>query len=593
MSTVNGFTPLQINFSTTARPVATPPLQVTPQTAQPQESTTLSSVPRAVCFMKDGEAVYLPKAGEQMTLGRDAKCTVPFQDNEVSRQHARIAEKDGKYYLQDSNSTNGTYLNGQRLEPGQWVEYKPGDSLGLGNKIELTRSPNDLPEQLPELKLPQNNQAITVGREAGNTLQTCWPDSSRSHAVIQNKDGQNWIMDRGSSNGTLLNGKKIPSQQWVVLNPGAKVQFGFSPQGAFNVAAADKPMGQVLAQGTFNMAGQQIGGAPIPGVRQAPPPLKTTFNALSPEQGQAVLARAQFAANPMGVRALGAPDCSKEFLKAQGLEPKTTFECGDTKVHFSQPYTLGDSRAACVGYVEDKNGDVHVRAFYRSNSQGLWRSASHAGFGGWIGKGAGEESTNLPIPLQMALHSQAGHQVKNVPEGVANQAFYGSLEFAGHEPPQALAEQLHDPIHLGEFGRHLPDGHGVPESFRWNNQQDAPNFANSPNNVNYSFEHPIHGQVQANCYTSQGGDTSFMFYRDSSGRSWLAQMEKSNSPLTSWGTRSDPVEHGDLGMPAVEYAKQIPQGYAGSFITGNYRDASGYVHKLPPVAEYRLNLGLS
>lgn len=565
MSTINGFTPLQANFGSTARPVATPQNQGTPQPASPQESATLSSLPRGVCFLKDGEAVYLPKAGEQMTLGRDPKCTVPFQDGEVSRQHARIAEKDGKYYLQDSNSTNGTFLNGQRLEPGQWVEYKPGDALGLGQKVELTRSPNDLPEQLPQLKLPQNNQAITVGREVGNSLQTSWPDSSRSHAVIQNKDGQNWIMDRGSSNGTLLNGKKIPSQQWVVLNPGAKVQFGFSPQGAFNVAAADKPLPAIL---------------------------KTTFNALSAQQGQAILAKAEFAPNPMGFRAAGAAECTKDFLLAQGLEPKTTFECGDTKVHFSQPYSLGDNRAACVGYVENKDGGVDIRAFYRSNSQGLWRAASHAGFNGWIGKGTGEESTNLPIPLQMALHSQAGHQVKNVPEDVANQAFYGSLPVGGNEAPKELQQELHGPTHLGSFQMTLPDGYGVPESYRFRDTADAPNFTNAPTNIKYSFDHPIHGKVEANCFSSKGGDCSFMFYRDHSGRSWLAQMEKSNSPLTSWGTRSDPIEHGDLAMPAVEYRQQIPHGYAGAQVTGSYADASGYVHKLPVVADFRSHLGL-
>lgn len=572
VNTVNGFTPMQVTFGNTARPVATAQVPVTPQAAQPQESATLSSQPRGVCFMKDGQAVYLPKAGEQITLGRDARCSVPFEDTEVSRRHACIAEQGGKYYLQDTHSTNGTYLNGQLLEPGKWVEYKPGDSLGLGKKIELTRSPHDLPEQLPELKLPQEGQAITVGRDAGNSLRTTWADSSRSHAVIQNKNGQNWIWDRSSTFGTLVNGKKIPSQQWVVLNPGSKVQFGVSPEGAFNVAAADKPVAQMQP-------------------RQAP--LKTTFNALSAEQGQAILARSKFADNPMGVRALGAADSTKEFLQAQGLEPKTTFECGDTKVHFSQPYTLGDNRAACVGYVEDKNGNINVRAFYRSNSQGLWRSASHAGFGGWIGKGAGEESTNLPIALQMALHSQAGHQVKSVPQEVANQAFYGSLQFAGHEAPEELAAQLHEPVHLGEFQSKLPDDYGRPESFRWKNAGDAPDFSASPNNLNYNFEHPIHGKVEANCYTSKSGECSFMFYRDASGRSWLAQMEKSNSPLTSWGTRSDPIEHGDLGMPAVEYASQIPHGYAGAHVTGNYRDASNYVHKLPPVAEYRANLGLT
>ena len=586
MNTINSFT--GVNYTQTARPTATPQVPVAP--TGPQETVGLSQVPRGVCFMKDGQAVYLPKPGEQMTLGRDPKSTVVFDDNEISRRHAAIAESGGKYYLQDLTSSNGTYLNGQLLEPGKWVEFKPGDAMSLGKKLELNRSLNDLPEQLPELKLPTNNGAVTVGRDAGNTLRTSWPDSSRSHAVIQNKDGQNWIWDKGSSNGTLINGKKIPSQQWVVLNPGAKVQFGYSPQGAFNVAAADKP--GTAFEGQFTMAGTPMNVTPMVVMPQLAAPLKTTFNALSPEQGQAILSKAQFAANPMGVRAQGAPDCSKEFLKAQGLEPKTTFECGDTKVHFSQPYTLGDNRAACVGYVEDKQGNVNVRAFYRSNSQGLWRSASHAGFGGWIGKGKGEESTNLPIPLQMALHSQAGHQVKDVSKEVANQAFYGSLEFAGHEAPEALQQQLHEPQHLGSFQYKLPDGYGVPESYRFAQQGDSPNFNNAPVNINYSFEHPIHGKVDANCYTSKNGDVSFMFYRDGKGRSWLAEMEKSNSPLTSWGTRADPIEHGDLAMPAVEYRQQIPHGYAGIQVTGSYADASAYVHKLPVVAEYRKNLGL-
>ena len=583
MNTINQFT--GVNFAQTARQVATPQLQVAPQIAAgPQETLGLSGVPRGVCFMPDGQAMYLPKPGGQMVLGRDAKCDQVINDLEISRNHARIAERDGKYFLQDLGSTNGTFLNGQELEGGKWVEFKPGDNLRLGKKLEINRSPHDLPEQLPELNLPGTNGAITVGRGDENSLKLCWPTTSRKHAVIQNHNGANWVMDQGSSNGTLVNGKKIPSQQWVILQPGAKVQFGSAPGAAFNVAAAKPPLPPPLpqVQGQFNLAGQQVGGTPIHR------PLRHTFNAMSPQQSQAILSRAQFDPNPMRVRAKGAPDCSQAFLKANGLEPKTTFELGDTKVHFSQPYALGHDRAACVGYVEGKDGRVHVRAFYRSNSQGLWRSASHAGMGGWIGKGKSEESTNLPIPLQMALHSQA-EQVKDLGQDVANQAFYGSLEFRGHEASTELRQQLHDPLQLGLFDQQLPDGYGVPESFHWKNPLDGPNFQKT--DVHYTFEHPVHGKVSADCYTSQNGDCSFMFYRDAKGRSWLAQMEKTDSPLTSWGTRRDPVEHGDLGMPAVEYSSQIPQGYAGEHVTGDYYDASRYVHKLPPVMQYRLNLG--
>lgn len=51
----------------------------------------------------------------------------------VSRIHARI-EKDGEdYYLEDLNSTNGTFLNGQRLEYRQKAKLAVGDRILLGN----------------------------------------------------------------------------------------------------------------------------------------------------------------------------------------------------------------------------------------------------------------------------------------------------------------------------------------------------------------------------------------------------------------------------------------------------------------------------
>lgn len=510
--------------------------------------------------------MYLPKSGGQLMLGRDAECEQKFEDTEVSRKHARIAEREGKYYLQDLGSTNGTFLNGESLEAGKWVEFRPGDVLSLGKKVEINRSPYDLPEQLPELQLPTNNQSLHVGRAEGNQLQLTWPDTSRSHAVIQNQNGQNSILDKGSSNGTFVNGRRIPSQQWITLQPGAHVQFGSAPQAAFSLVQAPPPE---------------------PASRALP----TAFRILNAMQSEAILQKAQFAPNPVRVRAMGSPDCTKEFLKAKGLQPKTTFFCGDTKIHFSEPYSLGHNRAACVGYVEDKQGNIHVRAFYRSNSQGLWRSASHAGFNGWIGKGQGEDSTNLPMVLQMALHSQADRFVKPMALPDANQAFYGSLPAGGTEAPQELRVQLQEPQTLGSFTRKLPDGRGEPESFRFDTPEQTPNFQRLE--ASYSFQHPLHGQVKADCYLSHNGECSYLFYSDAKGRSWLAQMERADSPLTSWGTRAQPIKHGELAMPAVEYYQQIPKGYLGERVNSEYGDASRYVHSLPVVAEYRRNQGLA
>ena len=53
--------------------------------------------------------------GNSVTLGRHPECDVVLESAPVSRQHARILLVDGKYYVEDLNSRNGTFLNGRPL----------------------------------------------------------------------------------------------------------------------------------------------------------------------------------------------------------------------------------------------------------------------------------------------------------------------------------------------------------------------------------------------------------------------------------------------------------------------------------------------
>lgn len=52
----------------------------------------------------------------------------------ISRVHARIELEQGEYYITDMNSTNGTYLNGERLEYRQRACLKPGDQVVFGRQ---------------------------------------------------------------------------------------------------------------------------------------------------------------------------------------------------------------------------------------------------------------------------------------------------------------------------------------------------------------------------------------------------------------------------------------------------------------------------
>ncbi len=73
--------------------------------------------------------------GDQIIIGRDSSSGVAINDAEVSRKHARLEFQGGKYVLTDLGSTNGTFVNGQRVV-GQAV-LKSGDVVSLGEQIVL------------------------------------------------------------------------------------------------------------------------------------------------------------------------------------------------------------------------------------------------------------------------------------------------------------------------------------------------------------------------------------------------------------------------------------------------------------------------
>ena len=73
--------------------------------------------------------------GDQLTIGRDSNNGVVINDSEISRKHARLTFQGGKYVLDDLGSTNGTFVNGQRLVGP--VVLKAGDVISLGEQIVL------------------------------------------------------------------------------------------------------------------------------------------------------------------------------------------------------------------------------------------------------------------------------------------------------------------------------------------------------------------------------------------------------------------------------------------------------------------------
>jgi pSer/pThr/pTyr-binding forkhead associated (FHA) protein len=73
---------------------------------------------------------------ETVILGRDVTNDIVLADAEVSRRHSRLTLSPQGYVLEDLGSTNGTFVNGERLTGPHLLT--PGDQLGLSQKLVIS-----------------------------------------------------------------------------------------------------------------------------------------------------------------------------------------------------------------------------------------------------------------------------------------------------------------------------------------------------------------------------------------------------------------------------------------------------------------------
>ena len=66
-------------------------------------------------------------------MGRSRQCDVMVDDPNVSRNHAEVRPRGGSWVLTDLGSTNGSRLNGRRVEGSEVL--KPGDEIEVGTTV--------------------------------------------------------------------------------------------------------------------------------------------------------------------------------------------------------------------------------------------------------------------------------------------------------------------------------------------------------------------------------------------------------------------------------------------------------------------------
>src|ERR671927_342506 len=79
-----------------------------------------------------GAALPVPdELANSAVVGRLDSCDLPIDDRSVSREHARFSRLRDTYILEDLGSTNGTLVNGRRINES--VILRPGDVVTFGS----------------------------------------------------------------------------------------------------------------------------------------------------------------------------------------------------------------------------------------------------------------------------------------------------------------------------------------------------------------------------------------------------------------------------------------------------------------------------
>ncbi|MGN0638478.1 MAG: FHA domain-containing protein [Huintestinicola sp.] len=99
------------------------------------ESTELSNCPPSIPLdIRDGDTVTI---GRKSANSANANADIEFPSDciKISRRHCRIRLENGIYSICDLNSGNGTFVDGQKAEPGVWADVRSGSKIMFGNNV--------------------------------------------------------------------------------------------------------------------------------------------------------------------------------------------------------------------------------------------------------------------------------------------------------------------------------------------------------------------------------------------------------------------------------------------------------------------------
>ena len=111
-------------------------------------------------FLSDSTGQEHSLTQETTSIGRSVENSIVITSKRVSREHARIQRQGRRMFLEDLGSTNGTFLNDERLLDR--VELRDGDQISIGAVIFVFHDPDKTTSETPFPELDVNIAAGVV-----------------------------------------------------------------------------------------------------------------------------------------------------------------------------------------------------------------------------------------------------------------------------------------------------------------------------------------------------------------------------------------------------------------------------------------------
>lgn len=166
----------------------------------------------------------LPLSDHAIVLGRDPGCDLPLEDERVSWQHLRLELSDGTPLITDLGSSNGTYVDGVRIDTEPHAITREAIVL-LGSTRARVREiePDTATGRGRFRRAPVRGHTLRIGRAPDNDVVLDEPNVSWHHAELRPGEPP-VLVDRNSRNGVRIGNELLRGAQ--PLPPGLPAGIG-------------------------------------------------------------------------------------------------------------------------------------------------------------------------------------------------------------------------------------------------------------------------------------------------------------------------------------------------------------------------------